>query len=344
MTMRPDIALIGAGAIGQTFVIDLTRRGYRIGALVERNAAHVGALRAAGRISLTGYLGEATVQLPPLASDTAGAARCCVILVATTVDAHAAVARALAPVLADDHVVLLANGYVDGSLRFAAELNAAGCRAKPAVLELNTTPFLVCSPQPGRVHVTARKRWMELTSFEDGLAREHFALLAGIVPGIEAGDNALASSLNNQNPVAHVPSYLLNAAEARRSEPVTPDATRGGAFYLEDYSSEEVLRLRAAVDDERMQVMRVLGLGDHVIARPDFSLRCYGPGAREAVSPRMGRTFSRRFLTEDVPYGLVPIERLGRQSSVNTPVISATITLASVLESHDWRDHCNGGA
>jgi len=344
MTALPDIAVIGAGAIGQTFVIDLTRRGYRIGVLVECNAAQVDALHAAGRISLTGHMGEATVPLPSLASDAAAAAGSRVILVATTVDAHAAVAHALAPVLTDNHIVLLANGYVDGSLRFAAELDAAGCAAKPAILELNTTPFLVCSPQPGRVHVTARKRWMELTSFEDGVAREHFALLAGIVPGIEAGENSLASSLNNQNPVAHVPSYLLNAAEARRSEPVTPDAARGGAFYLEDYSSGEVLRLRAAVDDERMQVMRALGLGDHVIARPDFSLKCYGPGTREAVSPRMGRTFSRRFLTEDVPYGLVPIERLAGQLGANTPVISATITLAGVLESHDWRGHCNGGA
>lgn len=344
MTKPTEIAVIGAGAIGQTFVVDLTLRGYRIGALAERSAAQVDALHAAGRIDLTGHLGEATVQLPPLASDAAGAARCRVILVATTVDAHAAVAHALAPSLTDHHILLLANGYVDGSLRFAAELDAAGCKAKPAVLELNTTPFLVCSPEPGRVHVTARKRWMELTSFEDGLVREHFALLAGIVPGIEIGYSALASSLNNQNPVAHVPSYLLNAAEARRSEPVSPDATRGGAFYLEEYTSEEVLRLRAAVDGERMQVMRALGLGGHVIARPDFSLKCYGPGAREAVSPRMGRTFSRRFVTEDVPYGLVPIERLGRQSGVNTPVISATITLAGVLESQNWRGHCNGGA
>lgn len=339
MTKRSDIAVIGAGAIGQALVVDLARRGYRVGTLIERNANYADALRKAGAIRLTGHMGEAAVELPSLGLDADLAAQSRVILVATTVDAHAAVAHALAPKLADDHIVLLANGYVNGSKRFAAALRAAGCAARPAVLELNTTPYLVCSPEPGRVHVTARKRWMELSSFEDGLAREHHELLAGIVPGIEACDDALASSLNNQNPVAHVPSYLLNAAEARRAEPVAPDAVRGGAFYLEDYSSEEVLLLRAAVDDERIAVMQALGLGDRAIPRAAFSLKSYGPGAREPVSPRMGRTFSRRFVSEDVPYGLVPIEGLARAAGVNTPVISGIITLAGVLESCDWRRH-----
>ncbi|MBT1157238.1 NAD/NADP octopine/nopaline dehydrogenase family protein [Aminobacter anthyllidis] len=342
MTAFPEIAVIGAGAIGQTFVVDFTRRGYTVSALVEHNSAHVDALREVGQIRLSGHMGEVNVLMPPLALDADAAAKGRVILVATTVDAHEAVAHALAPALMNEHLVLLANGYVNGSQRFAAALEAGGCTTRPAVLELNTTPFLVCSPEPGRVHVTARKRWMELSSFEDGLARKHHELLAGIVPGIEVCDNALASSLNNQNPVAHVPSYLLNAAEARCSEPVAPDATRGGAFYLEDYSSEEVLQLRTALDHERMQVMRALGLGDYAIARTEFSLKSYGPGAREAVSPRMGRTFSRRFVTEDVPYGLIPIEKLARQAGVNTPVISGIITLIGALESYNWRRRCKG--
>ncbi|PWK59995.1 NAD/NADP octopine/nopaline dehydrogenase family protein [Aminobacter sp. AP02] len=343
MTPSPDIAVIGAGAIGQTFVVDVASRGYRINMLIDRNAKHLDALNQVGQIRLTGHMGDATVGLPPLALDAAAAAESGVILVATTVDQHEAVAHALSPILIDDHVILLANGYVDGSRRFASALQSAGCRATPAVLELNTTPFLVCSPEPGRVHATARKRWMELSAWQSGLADEHHRLLVGIIPGIEVCDNALASSLNNQNPVAHVPSYLLNAREARNCEAVAPSTHRGGAFYLEEYSSDEVLRLRTAVDRERMDVMNALGFGRYVIARPDFSLKSYGPGAREAVSPRMGRTFSRRFVTEDVPYGLVPIETLAQQAGVNTPVISSIITMIGVLESCDWRKPRGGG-
>lgn len=333
----PDVAIVGAGAIGQTLAVDLTRRGFSVPVLVEKAPVHVEALRRAGTIRLTGHIGEAAIPMPRIATEAAAAARGGVILVATTVDAHRQVARDLAPVLGDGHVVVLANGYVNGSARFVAALREAGCTAAPAVLELGTTPYLVCSPQPGGVHVTARKTWMELSSFEDGLAARHHGMLAKLIPGIEVCDNALASSLNNQNPIAHVPSWLMNAEAARLATPVEPDAARGGAFYLEEFSSEEVLRLRAAADAERMAVMEGLGLGSYAIPRPEFSRRSYGPGAREAVSPRMGRTFSRRFLTEDVPFGLIPLERLGRQAGVETPVISSMITLISALESRDWR-------
>ena len=333
----PEISIIGAGAIGQAFTADLVRRGFRVAALTERVAAHVEALRNAATIRLSGHLGRAEVPLPALHTDAAMAASTRIILVATTVDAHEQVALALAPVLTGEHVVVLANGYVKGSARFAKALKAGGCNARPAVLELATTPYLACSVEPGKVHVTARKRWMELASFEDGRAAEHHAALAELIPGIVVCDNALASSLNNQNPIAHVPSYLLNAAEARHGDPVTASAQRGGAFYLDDFSTDEVLRLRAAADAERLSVMNALDLGEYAIPRPEFSQRSYGPDSRESSPPRIGRSFSRRFVTEDIPYGLVPIEELGKQAGVETPVISSLITLVSLLESNDWR-------
>ncbi|MFT4015130.1 MAG: NAD/NADP octopine/nopaline dehydrogenase family protein [Paracoccus sp. (in: a-proteobacteria)] len=337
MRRAQGIAIVGAGAIGQALAADLARGGQAPACLVERPGAHAQALAEAGRIRVTGHLGSFACPLPPLHLDAAAAAEQRVIVVATTVDRHAEVARAMAAALDDDHVVLLANGYVGGSARFLASLEAAGCRATPSVLELNTTPYLVCCPAAGHIHVAARKTWMELSAADPALARAHHALLAGIVPGIEPAENALASALNNQNPVAHVPSYVLNAAEARHCRPVAPDAMRGGAFYLEDFSGPEVLSLRAAVDAERMAAMVAMGFGHLAIPRAEFGIRSYGPGAREALPPRIGRSFAPRFLTEDVPFGLVPIERLAQRSGLRTPVISALITLCCVLESRDWR-------
>ena len=44
-----------------------------------------------------------------------------------------------------------------------------------------------------------------------------------------------------------------------------------------------------------------------------------------------------RFLSEDVPVGLVLLESLARQFGVETPMIDATITLASTLNEADFR-------
>ena len=44
-----------------------------------------------------------------------------------------------------------------------------------------------------------------------------------------------------------------------------------------------------------------------------------------------------RWLTEDVPYGLVTWADLGRRTGVATPVIDAVITLASAVLGVDYR-------
>jgi len=43
-----------------------------------------------------------------------------------------------------------------------------------------------------------------------------------------------------------------------------------------------------------------------------------------------------RFLTEDVPFGIVPFRHLATMAGVDTPVISALILLASVVSGVDW--------
>jgi opine dehydrogenase len=43
-----------------------------------------------------------------------------------------------------------------------------------------------------------------------------------------------------------------------------------------------------------------------------------------------------RYITEDLPYGLVPIKKLGQQFSVSTPVIDAVIEFASVINQTDY--------
>jgi opine dehydrogenase len=49
------------------------------------------------------------------------------------------------------------------------------------------------------------------------------------------------------------------------------------------------------------------------------------------------QTLNHRFITEDVPFGIVPIEALGLSAGVPTPTISSLITLSSDLLGVDFR-------
>src|SRR4029434_10340133 len=52
---------------------------------------------------------------------------------------------------------------------------------------------------------------------------------------------------------------------------------------------------------------------------------------------RSPKTLDHRYIREDVGYGLVPMAEIGRLLGINTPVIDALITLASVVSRTDYR-------
>ena len=49
------------------------------------------------------------------------------------------------------------------------------------------------------------------------------------------------------------------------------------------------------------------------------------------------KTFQHRFFLEDVPYGMVPMESLGKILNIKTPLITSIIEIASSLTNQDLR-------
>lgn len=328
--------IVGGGAIGLAWAAQLLRQGLAVAGVAEADAARRDALLGAPGLRLSGLEGEASFDMPPVVADAADLPACDWVLVATTADRHAEVAARLANRLADNDVVVLATGYADGAAHFAEACRRAGGRDDPLVIDLNTTPVLAALAGPGQVHVAARKGWMEAS------ATDHLRLLAvievlrGLAPGAEPVADGLRASLDNPNPVAHVPALLLNMAMSS-APAVPPDALQGGAFHLDDFVFPAVTALRAGLDAERLAVMAAHGLRGR--PRSAFVGRAYGAGsAREPRPPRLGVSFAGRFLSEDLPCGLVPIETLGRLAGCETPQITATITLVSAISGRDWRE------
>lgn len=335
MSAVERVAVVGAGSIGLAAAVDLSQRGHAVDAIVEDDLDRVGALRRAGRLTLTGHLGGAHLHDPPIAASYEGVPTADIVIVATTADRHVDVARALAGVARRDQVVLLATGYAGGASRFAAELRRQGMTERIAVLALNTSPYLSYAGGDGAVHVAAVKSWMEVSADAPATAAAHAPRIAALFPGCVPAPDQLASSLNNPNPIAHVPAYLLNATRAQ--DEAAGRVAPGGAFHLSDAGSPELESLRSRMDSERMEVMNAIGMGHRALSRGDFGALAYGPGSREDAPPRIGPTFQRRFVREDVPFGLVPLETLARGAGLRVPVISAVIETVCAMTGDDLR-------
>jgi len=333
---EPGFGIVGAGSTGLAIASDLLLRGARVRWIMEQDPGLVARLLAAESITLSGRLGQAKFPLPPLQRGDRALPECDVVIITATADRHREVARCLGPALRPGQLCVLATGYAHGAAVFARYLREAGSVLGPeSVLAFNTTPHLAYAPGDGSVHLAAVKTWFEGSSVTADAARAACARLSGFFPALVPAEGQLASSLNNPNPVAHVPAFALNAVHAWQERGGA--VPQRGAFHLGDFGSPGLDALRAELDAERLAVLDALGLGAQALGRNDFAARAYGPGSREDSSPRLGPTFQDRFVSEDVPCGLVPVEVLGARAAVPTPALSSLITLVSSLTGRDLR-------
>jgi opine dehydrogenase len=123
------------------------------------------------------------------------------------------------------------------------------------------------------------------------------------------------------------------------------EATGGDFRFYTDGTSPSVARAIEALDADRLAVVAALGLP--AVEAIEWDRRLYGlTGAtvyelnqlswvhRDIRAPDSLRT---RYLTEDVPFGLVPIASIGHELGVPTPVIDLFVDLASTLLGEDLR-------
>lgn len=328
-----NYALIGLGGAGAGAAVAIAERGGRIGGWYDCDDAVRSSTDMARGLSFEGLGGQGAVGLPASAVNGAAAVSGAdVVIVSTTADRHAAVAREIAPGLASGQMVVLHCGYVGGSKVFADALASVGAPGGIAVFELNNTLHLAGKLNPSTVVIKGQKRWLELAGLPEGRDNPHYAAFLEQFPEFTYSPNVLESGLNNPNCIGHVPAYIGGAMTLDRD---MGDLTTG-ILHFDEARMGRVNVIAAALEQERDQVMCAAGLTP--LPSAVFSQRAYPAGSRLfGAIPRFGPKLQKRFLHEDVPCSLVPLEVLGRQVGVATPLTTALIALADTLEAVDFR-------
>jgi opine dehydrogenase len=338
--MPARVAVLGAGNGGCAIAADLVRRGIAC-TLFELPAfeAVVAPIREAGVLRLTGVLGDVTVAAPRVTTDMREAVEDAdVVLVAVPAFAQVAFADACAPFLRGGQVVVLTPGSTGGALAFAEALRRAGRLDGVTVTETLSLPFACRKVDPVHVHVSGVKSDLPVAAFPASANGRAAAVLEGVFPaGLALAANVLETSLNNPNAMAHPVPALLNAGWIE---------TTGGDFrFYNDGVSPAVARAMDAADGDRLAVISALGLP--AVPATEWDRRLYGLVGdttfelnrdswvhRDIRAPRELRS---RYLTEDVPFGLVPIASIAHELGIATPTIDLVIDLACLLLDEDLR-------
>jgi opine dehydrogenase len=328
--MARTVAILGGGHGAQTLAADLALAGHRVRLFeLPDFAPALARVFDSGRIEAHGDLLSGTAQLDLVTDDLdAAIADAEAVLVAVPAFGHATYAQLLGPRVKGGQLVALLPGTL-GTLEMARIWRNCGTDPAVVLAESETLPYATRALEPGTVHVYGRTT-VQVGVFPATSTDWAVDLLSDLVDVNPARD-VLEAGFNSLNPVLHPPGTILNAGRIERS--------RGDFYIYEEGMTPSVVRVIEALDAERRALARAFGLEVPPVAQALHNAG-YGPAGSTwetlngsaSLTPIKGPTsLDTRYLSEDIPYGLVPWSQIGSQVGVTTPVMDALVTLGQQL-------------
>jgi opine dehydrogenase len=244
--------------------------------------------------------------------------------------------RAMLPHLRDGHKVVLWAGDF-GSLKLRSMVGESRRAPTITIIEASTLPYGTRLMGPGKVALLLTAPRVQVASLPHGALSGVLDDLHAMFPCTFAGPNVLAAAFNNPNPIVHPPGSLLNTGRIEYS---------CGDFYMyKEGITHAVARVIRAVYEESRRVARALGFDTLEYEDSDFEPTTSIMGI-EFVAPEdtagviasiIGPTsLEDRYITADLPCGLVPRSELGRVVGVPTPVIDGTVSIGAIVCQEDY--------
>ncbi len=339
-------AVLGTGNSGHAFAADIALKGFSVNlADVPQFEGKLAAIRSQGGIEITGEASQGFARLNMVTTDLAQAIDGVdIIMVGAPANAHEPYARALAPYFQDGQYIVFVSNFA--ALRFRRWMIELGVTADVVPVEAQSLVYATRSARPGSVEVFGIKSQLSAAALPASRTADFIAKISPVFPQFVAAESVLSTSLNNYNPVVHPAMTLLNAGRI--------EATQGQGWNLyRDGATESVAGVMAAVDRERMALASLLGVG--ATSLQDSFATMYrhlrmetqslshmlrnSPVHANPALPGTPSSLHQRYITEDVPYGLVPWASMGRLWSTPTPTIDALVQIASVVEGIDYFEH-----
>lgn len=334
------VAVLGAGNGGQAMAGLLASKGCRV-RITDLFTEKLSALRRKGTVDVEGVFNASgpVAVLDDPAECVDGAE---LVVMATAAPGHLPIIEKAAPSLADGQILFVTPGYW-ASRTVPRHMRQLGFQPKLTYVETESFIYACRAVEPGRVVVSYEKDEMGLAVSPTAETDRVLKLMRGFYPQLKDRSNMWVVTLQNINYSLHTCVTMFNAGWV--------DNTGGDWMFYKDGLSERIARVIDAFDSERINIGKAAGLkidttyellqkfytveqGDSLTA-----LIRNNPAYQTIKAPE---SIDYRYLTEDVPFGLVPMVHLARVLGLQTPVMDSLIQMASVLlETDFWETGLN---
>jgi opine dehydrogenase len=332
MLPRPleEIAVIGAGHGGHAMAAHLSLSGFSVRFCeMPEFADNLSPAQERGGIELSGALGEGFARLEVTTTDLAAAIRgASHLFVVTQALGHERVAELCAAHLEAGQSVILFPGS-GGTLQFARTLRDRGVGHKVYLAETVTLPYTCRLRGPAQVTIRNGPGGREPIAALPGCDNEAVIETArAAYPTLTAATHVLEIALYNPNILLHPIGVLFNLGRIEYAQ---------GEFWMyKEGFTPSVLKILDALDEEKMALLRALGV-DPMPYQAFYEYRYQGKWADFAIGSSKGPSSAHtRYITEDIPIGMVLWASLGRMLGVPTPTAHSLIQISSVIHGTDY--------
>ncbi len=336
------IAVLGGGNGAQTMAADLTLSGFSVHLYETPKFAsgpRIKPVFESKTIEMTGIGRKGKAKIAKVTQDMKealeGVSWINVVIPAT---GHELFFEEMIPHLVDGQtVVVWAGDY--GSLRLAQMMKEKKCAANVLIAEANTIPYGTRLEAAGKCHLLLTAPKVLIAALPGTETEALVEALKPMYPCLVPCQNVLVAGFCNPNPIVHPPGSLLNTGRIQYS---------GGDFWMyREGVTEAVARVIKGIFDEIDAIAKSLGMEVLQYEDRDFRTTASIMGvAFQAPFDTIGviasikgpYTVHDRYITEDLPFGLVPVSELGRKVGVKTPLIDAIVNVGvSVCQEDYWQ-------
>lgn len=332
------VAIIGAGNGGQALAAVLSMRGHEV-SLFNRSLKRISPIIQSKRIRVEGESGG-TARLAYVGTDMEKAVfNAELIMVVVPAFAHEEIAVRLSQYVQDGQIIILNPGRTGGALEFDKIFREKNVREKTTLAEAQTFVFASRISGPGMVKIFRIKNVVPVAVLPSKDNDNLLPVIDEVLPEFALADDILYTSFNNIGAIFHPGAILMNAGWI--------ETTHGNFQFYLDGISPSVARVLEAIDVERCEVTRQIGV-QAMSAREwlDYAYDAKGEDLFTAIHTNEGYrgimapiNIENRYIMEDVPMSLVPMSYFGKKLGVETKAIDSIVNLASTVTGRDfWKE------
>lgn len=332
------ITIIGAGNGGFAAAADLTLRGFEVTlAELPQFSDNVKDIAGLGGINLevmpsTGLKGG----FAPLKSVTtdmrqaiAGAE---LILVVVPSFGQATMADICAPHAKAGQIFILTPGNFGGAYDFYRRLVKGGAPSQVIVGETNTLAYACRKNDATSVWLRGYKKEVLFAAFPGKYTDFVLEKTRHVYPSFTKASSIWATGLSAPNCLMHIPIMLGNAANIDNQKDVL--------FYHEALT-ESIGKIMDAMDEERM-ALNQFGFNlpslfsivqSHYPHQGAVGDAIWKLSRSNPIYPtsKLPTTLNHRYITEDMPFGLVPMQQILLKYNIACPTITSVVKIIETL-------------